>query len=53
VFRFTGAHLAELGITSGKRPGKRGFRVYPSWCTGLNDQAAATQRAQTRAFQEF
>jgi hypothetical protein len=53
VFRFTGAHLAELGITSGKGPGKRGFRVYPSWCAGLNTQAAATQRAQARAFQEF
>ncbi|WP_430336138.1 MepB family protein [Rhodococcus sp. ACT016] len=53
VFRFTGAHLAELGITSGSRPGKRGFRVYPSWCTGLNTQATATQRAQASAFQEY
>lgn len=53
VFRFTGAHLAELGITSGRRPGKRGFRVYPSWCAGLNTQATATQRAQAPAFQEF
>lgn len=53
VFRFTGAHLAELGITSGKRPGKRGFRVYPSWCDGLNTQATATQRAQASAFREF
>jgi hypothetical protein len=26
VFRFTGAHLNELGITSGRQPGKRGFR---------------------------
>jgi hypothetical protein len=53
VFRFTGAHLAELGITSGRRPGKRGFRVYPSWCAGLYSQATATQRAQASAFQEY
>lgn len=53
VFRFTGAHLAELGITSGRRTGKRGFRVYPSWCEGLNAPATATQRAQASAFQEY
>jgi hypothetical protein len=53
VFRFTGAHLAELGITSGRRVGKRGFRVYPSWCAGLNPQATATQRAQASAFREL
>lgn len=53
VFRFTGAHLAALGITSGKQPGKRGFRVYPSWCTGLNVQAMTTQSAQAPAFREF
>lgn len=53
VFRFTGAHLTELGITSGARPGKRGFRVYPSWCVGLNPQATATQRAQASAFREY
>lgn len=53
VFRFTRAHLADLGITSGKRPGKRGFRVYPSWCSELNSQAAATQRSQASAFEEF
>jgi hypothetical protein len=53
VFRFTGAHLVELKITSGRQPGKRGFRVYPSWCAGLNTQAAATQRAQAPAFQEY
>lgn len=53
VFRFTSAHLAALGITSGRRPGKRGFRVYPSWCAGLNVQAANTQRAQASAFHEF
>ena len=53
VFRFTTEHLIELGITAGKRRGKRGFRVYPGWCAGLNAQAAATQRAQAPAFQEF
>lgn len=53
VFRFTSAHLAELGITSGKRPGKRGFRVYPNWCDELNARATATQRAQGSAFQEY
>ena len=53
VFRFTADHLTDLGITSGRRPGKRGFRVYPAWCTGLNPQAAATQRAQARAFEVF
>lgn len=53
VFRFTAEHLAELGVTSGRGPGKRGFRVYPSWCQGLNRQAAATQRAQAPAFKEY
>ena len=53
VFRFTAAHLAELGITSGRLPGKRGFRVYPTWCAGLNPQARVTQRAQESAFQEY
>lgn len=53
VFRFTGARLTALGITSGRRPGKRGFRVYPNWRTGLNVQATTTQRAQAPAFQEF
>ncbi|SKA96295.1 hypothetical protein SAMN06295879_2192 [Agreia bicolorata] len=53
VFRFGRAHLAELGITSGAKSGKRGFRVYPSWCAGLNPQATATQHAQASAFQEY
>lgn len=51
VFRFTQEHLRELGITtSDSSPGKRGFRVYPSWCTQLNPQAQRTQRAQSSAF---
>ena len=51
VFWFTAAHLRELGITSSRgHPGKRGFRVYPPWCTGLNRQASRTQAAQAPAF---
>ena len=53
VFRFTAEHLAGLGVTSGRGAGKRGFRVYPSWCDGLNRQATATQRVQAPAFQEY
>jgi hypothetical protein len=54
VFRFTARHLAELGITSGRRgAGKRGFRVYPSWCEARNPQAERTQRAQAGAFREY
>ncbi|MDQ1122227.1 MepB family protein [Microbacterium trichothecenolyticum] len=53
MFRSTAAHLVELGVTSGKGPGKRGFRVYPSWCVALNAQAVSTQRIRARAFQEF
>lgn len=36
LFRFTREHLSTLGITAGPRPGKRGFRVYPPWCTDLS-----------------
>ncbi|MFI5504126.1 MepB family protein [Corynebacterium kutscheri] len=50
VFTFTTQYLDRLAIISGKHPGKRGFRVYPSWCTDLNPQASATQRAQAPAF---
>lgn len=53
VFRFTAVHLSELGVTAGPRAGKRGFRVYPRWCIDLNPDAAATQRAQAAAFQEY
>lgn len=48
VFTFTPDLLTRLGIT-----GKRGFRVYPSWCTGLNASATAAQRAQAPAFRTF
>lgn len=51
AFRFTRADLVRLGVTSSdEQPGKRGFRVYPSWNTGLNASAARTQRAQASAF---
>ena len=53
AFRFTAEHLSALGITAGPRPGKRGFRVYPGWCDGLNASAMATQRAQASAFREY
>lgn len=54
VFRFSADHLAELGITAvGSQPGKRGFRVYPAWCEGLNPHAKAMQRAQSSAFEEY
>ncbi|GAA2831599.1 hypothetical protein FB468_0817 [Leucobacter komagatae] len=51
VFRFTAEMLMDLGITQHAGcAGKRGFRLYPSWCDGLNAQAARTQRAQAPAF---
>lgn len=51
VFRFTNERLSVLGITrSDKHPGKRGFRVYPAWCSGLNPQASRSQTAQAPAF---
>lgn len=54
IFRFTPAHLISLGyVSSDLRPGKRGFRLYPAWCTGLNAQALRTQRSQAAAFAEL
>lgn len=54
VFMFTREHLTELGVLqSPQTPGKRGFRVYPSWCTDLNAQAFRTQRAQAIAFSDL
>ena len=51
VFTFTRDQLVSLGVLqSARTPGKRGFRVYPSWCTDLNERAARTQRAQAPAF---
>lgn len=54
VFTFTHAQLVELGIVhSDHALGKRGFRVYPSWCTNLNAQATRTQHSQAGAFTEL
>lgn len=51
VFCFSASHLEALGVTSSAaHPGKRGFRLYPSWCTNLNAQATKTQAAQLPAF---
>jgi hypothetical protein len=53
MFMFTPDMLEQQGIASGRTAGKRGFRVYPAWCDGLNPQAAATQRVQAAAFREY
>ncbi|MDR6638893.1 MepB family protein [Paenarthrobacter nitroguajacolicus] len=54
AFRFTPEQLISLGyVSSGSRQGKRGFRVYPPWCTDLNPQALRTQRGQAPAFVEL
>ncbi|RLP77540.1 metallopeptidase [Mycetocola tolaasinivorans] len=46
--------LTELGILhSPRHPGKRGFRVYPAWCSELNAQAQTTQRRQSAGFVEY
>ncbi|WP_435299105.1 MepB family protein [Timonella sp. A28] len=51
VFQFTQSHLEQLGVLSTpKQAGKRGFRLYPAWCTNLNPQATKTQAAQAPAF---
>ncbi|UPO76367.1 MepB family protein [Arthrobacter sp. Helios] len=54
VFQFTPAHLVSAGyVSSDMHPGKRGFRVYPAWCSDLNPQASRTQRVQAAAFTEL
>lgn len=54
VFTFSRELLVGLGVVqSAHTPGKRGFRVYPTWCTNLNAQATRTQRAQAGAFTEL
>ncbi|WP_084697609.1 MepB family protein [Glaciibacter superstes] len=54
VFQFAAEQLASLGISQTEQsPGKRGFRVYPSWSTGLNRQAARSQKAQSPAFRDL
>ena len=52
VFMFTREQLEQQGIThSAKHPGKRGFRVYPSWSGNLNAQAKKTQAIQAASFE--
>lgn len=54
VFTFSREQLVVLGIIrSDHSPGKRGFRVYPSWCTDLNARAQRTQRAHVAAFADL
>ncbi|NQD42661.1 metallopeptidase [Glutamicibacter halophytocola] len=51
VFRFAQQHLERLGVfASTSSPGKRGFRIYPSWTTGLKGQAKKSQESQLPAF---
>lgn len=52
VFRFTSDVLERMGITRSEcHPGKRGFRVYPSWSSGLNRSAQQVQRDQASSFE--
>ncbi|GAA1610635.1 MepB family protein [Leucobacter chromiireducens] len=54
VFRFPTAALRALGIVrTSTQTGKRGFRLYPAWCSDLNPQAARTQRAQAPYFTQL
>lgn len=51
IFIFPKEILLEKGILShGKKVGKRGIRVYPSWDLTENKQAKATQKWQTDYF---
>ncbi|ASV12216.1 MepB protein [Leptospira santarosai] len=51
-FVFPKQVLFEKGIVSGKKEGKRGFRVYPSWDKPTNKQALQTQKWQLAYFLE-
>lgn len=51
-FIFPKTILHEKGILSGKKEGKRGFRVYPPWDLSLNKQAQKTQSWQSDYFME-
>ncbi|TGN09689.1 MepB family protein [Leptospira ilyithenensis] len=44
--------LYEKGIISGKKEGKLGFRIYPSWDIPTNKQAQMTQKWQLEYFLE-
>ncbi|MBM9500559.1 MepB family protein [Leptospira sp. 201903071] len=51
-FIFPKEVLYKNGILSGKKEGKRGFRIYPSWDISLNKQAQKTQTWQLNYFME-
>lgn len=51
-FIFPKTILHEKGILSGKKEGKRGFRIYPPWDLSLNKQAKRTQSWQSDYFME-
>lgn len=53
-FVFPKSVLIENGIISTeKKEGKRGFRVYPSWDLAQNKQALRTQKWQLNCFYEI
>jgi hypothetical protein len=53
-FVFPKSELSNKGyITSEKKDGKRGFRVYPNWDKNLNKQAEKTQKWQLDYFYEI
>lgn len=54
IFIFPKHILLEKGILSdGKKTGKRGIRVYPTWDKAESKQAQKTQDWQTQYFLEF
>lgn len=54
IFIFPKKILAEKGVLSnGKKTGKRGIRVYPSWDKAESKQAQKTQDWQTQYFLTF
>ena len=53
-FIFPKSILSKQGIlTTAKKDGKRGFRVYPSWDKAINKQAVKTQSWQLKFFTEI
>ncbi len=53
-FVFPMAALVNYGIvSSNKKEGKRGFRVYPPWNKAVNKQAVKTQKWQLNYFYEL
>lgn len=53
-FVFPKSVLIKKGIIStGKKEGKRGFRVYPKWDMAKNKQAELTQKWQLNYFYEI